>query len=1600
MMDEGRPMTETTTKWGPDPLLSRHLAELRQASLAAYRSDPRLVEEHANHEEQISVGGYARRVVRELVQNAADAMAGSTAATPSGHIDVVLDQDAGTLYVANGGLPISRAGLEGLTHAHLSGKRGDEIGKFGLGFKSVLSVCSQPEVFSRTISFRFGQEEDSILLQEINPGLKRYPALRLAAETEAAAEAAADPVLAELMRDAVTVVRLARLKTQESLIEEIRSFNGLFLLFVEHVASVRFTLLSGRDREVIQHHSEQTGPNRFRVTRGSGEPAEWVVASAMHRPSSQAQKVVGATVTRSQVKVSVAIPAKKSTLSLGEYWSYFPLSDRTSATAIFNAPWSLVDDRSSMLDNLFNREIEKTLLNLFIETLPQVLDPTEPGQILEYLTSRPREYYSAADKRFRSNLPTIAARTEIIPDATGRLRTPSALVPLTFKVTLSPETHKAWQAAPNTGDDVPHWTCYKGTERQLRLTDLFMAGVHDYAAAASASELRRAEGLLPQRAFNTWFREWAAGASPRVAFDALRAAASLANTSSAFRSALETAPFIPTDHGLKSPSSRALVFVKGADGYTAEGFTFVSEDLASLPHAQDLLGVFGIVQLDPETKLKSQIKQLSISSSPEEHRAVWSALTTDLPIPAAQALLKQHGGSLLVPTMAGSWKTAERVLDIPDLRSSEEAAPFLLDPDIAPPALARPLGVLSSMTATLPLSAEALGDNYRAAALAEVNADIEPGERGVENLAFSPDQGPGPVSVLQLLEDAGAPPAARMKWTRQLLSHPCIAQWTAIDVDSTTTEVEVDSPQVWALRHHGLVESDWGPRNPFDTVSPRLLEYRDLLPRCSEAPHTVAFLTLPDRLEDMELEELIRFFDASMLERKEFPQLAIQRDADAVLERFCLLVADRYAEAELVPTLLPARKGRSITAAPVGEIFVCSDPEQLTYLQRHNRFYLQAVGVPAGELADRLGIRDFSEVFSYEVIASGRGEAELVIDRFRGLEGRPGATDLQGKYLVPCEEIRKETSTPEGLTSQDLPVYFDSGVSEILVSSELPDEEIIHHISQLFRLELTAADVEEVCDRLVSDELDLLRVQAQAIDDDAARLEHYLGRERLLEALPTGFWEGLVAQGAVDESTSVGELCLLVHGSGTLKILRDHFSAIGFKDVPTSWGHNRATKSWLDSMGFSQAFAPEAAEGLDTTLLVEGAVDLPDLHDFQKRVATQLQERILHRDAEGRARKVMVDMPTGVGKTRVAVQSILELFTHRLLHGPVLWIAESQELCEQAVQTWRFVWRGLLDTEPLTVGRLWGSNTVPEPATEFSVIVATDAKLYSLISDSHHAENYTWLQDATVVVVDEAHRSGTSPMYTKILGWLGIGGRQFERPLVGLSATPFKGGDESTRQLAARYGNDRIAGFSSANPFSEAMEGGYLARVNHEVLTGIDVDLDPKERRKAEQGLLDKSVLDRIGRDQGRMRRVVDHIRFETPADWPVLVFAPSVVSAQVLAATLQFYGVEAAAVSGDTSRAERRRVIRDFQEGKIRVLTNCDLLVQGFDAPGVRSLIIARPSFSRSAYIQMVGRGLRGPENGGKEACRIVDVQDNFGDAGALLDHLTYVDLWEEKTS
>ena len=68
----------------------------------------------------------------------------------------------------------------------------------------------------------------------------------------------------------------------------------------------------------------------------------------------------------------------------------------------------------------------------------------------------------------------------------------------------------------------------------------------------------------------------------------------------------------------------------------------------------------------------------------------------------------------------------------------------------------------------------------------------------------------------------------------------------------------------------------------------------------------------------------------------------------------------------------------------------------------------------------------------------------------------------------------------------------------------------------------------------------------------------------------------------------------------------------------------------------------------------------------------------------------------------------------------------------------------------------------------------------------------------------------------------------------------------------------------------------------------------------------------------------------------------------------------------------------------------------EGFDAPKTRAILVARPVYSPNLYFQMIGRGLRGPLNGGDDRCLILNVRDNIEGFGEALAFSELDWLWD----
>ncbi len=106
------------------------------------------------------------------------------------------------------------------------------------------------------------------------------------------------------------------------------------------------------------------------------------------------------------------------------------------------------------------------------------------------------------------------------------------------------------------------------------------------------------------------------------------------------------------------------------------------------------------------------------------------------------------------------------------------------------------------------------------------------------------------------------------------------------------------------------------------------------------------------------------------------------------------------------------------------------------------------------------------------------------------------------------------------------------------------------------------------------------------------------------------------------------------------------------------------------------------------------------------------------------------------------------------------------------------------------------------------------------------------------------------------------------------------------------------------------------------------------------------------------------------------VIFCASVKHADDIAASFKANNIKAESVSGSMDNKKRKKVLKDYEYGDVNVLCACDLLNEGWDSPNTEVLFMARPTMSKTLYMQQLGRGMRISE--GKEYLMVFDFIDN----------------------
>lgn len=315
-------------------------------------------------------------------------------------------------------------------------------------------------------------------------------------------------------------------------------------------------------------------------------------------------------------------------------------------------------------------------------------------------------------------------------------------------------------------------------------------------------------------------------------------------------------------------------------------------------------------------------------------------------------------------------------------------------------------------------------------------------------------------------------------------------------------------------------------------------------------------------------------------------------------------------------------------------------------------------------------------------------------------------------------------------------------------------------------------------------------------------------------------------------------------------------------------------------------------------------------------------------------RSVLFQMPTGTGKT-VLFSEIVRLGFEASRR--ILLVVHRKELVEQI-------------TEKLTARNVSVGHIMAGKKADYSQYVQV-ASIQTLSRRDY--------PDANLIIIDECHHA-KAETYKKL--WSLYPQAKF----LGVTATPIR--------LSGEGFDDLFDELVVSMPTQKFIDQGHLVPITHLVCSNPNLS-DVKQQ----QGDYVAKILAGVMMDNSIMSDLVESYIEKTPGK-PAIVFAVDVEHSLNIVARYNARKIPAAHIDAKTLKNDRDLILKDFKNGKIKVVSNVEIITEGFDFPECEVVQLARPTKSLSLYLQMVGRVMR-PAKNKKEGI----ILDN---AGLWLEH------------
>jgi superfamily II DNA or RNA helicase len=370
-------------------------------------------------------------------------------------------------------------------------------------------------------------------------------------------------------------------------------------------------------------------------------------------------------------------------------------------------------------------------------------------------------------------------------------------------------------------------------------------------------------------------------------------------------------------------------------------------------------------------------------------------------------------------------------------------------------------------------------------------------------------------------------------------------------------------------------------------------------------------------------------------------------------------------------------------------------------------------------------------------------------------------------------------------------------------------------------------------------------------------------------------------------------------------------------------------------------------------------------HDYQLRLKKEVLKHLLAPNNYN-TNKTLVTMPTGAGKTILAMEIIVDLIRIHNSQKPIniCWLVNSNELAEQSLTSFQKIWKQRGDRK-IMAQRFYGKFNILNDNCEDKITFATFPLLTSRIADNNQKE-LNFIAGLNYLFIDEAHYTGAE-QYNKIFKL--YQDNNIDPKIVGLTATPIRSNDDEYTNLKSMFNhfvrltdenNDEVD-----SPIEYLQKRKFLAEVEFYVLN---------EQQGTNSSKKTSSYYKQLHES------VYNICKNLIQSNENTIIFAETKSHAIALSLYLKSRNIQNELIVGETPMAKRKSLLKKLGDDSetLNILVNEKILSTGIDIPGLNSIVVLADVESITTTLQILGRAMRGPKNGGNSKNTIYITKDN----------------------